>query len=237
MPPKMFRDCKVFSGLIAFFFQLLYCPLQGRSQRTLLVAFRAPDRAGDQFIDLKAAQKVLFGRFGICRPTVGQPRKLALPIQVTYTKGQFESEPSKPCISSGRHRLMSLLILLSAAGFTDYEIDEIPVRITSCVVTSNEDFAMIMENMLMAEGYFTAKELAKKFFTLYKLSRDLLGTYICAGVFTMLLWQVFQNVGMTLGIMPVTGLPLPFISYGGSSLLVYCAMFGAVQSVYMRRLR
>lgn len=69
------------------------------------------------------------------------------------------------------------------------------------------------------------------------LSKDLLGTYICAGVFTMLLWQVFQNVGMTLGITPVTGLPMPFISYGGSSLLVYCAMFGLVQSVHMRRMR
>ncbi|MFW2335776.1 FtsW/RodA/SpoVE family cell cycle protein [Ilumatobacter sp.] len=69
------------------------------------------------------------------------------------------------------------------------------------------------------------------------LSRDLFGTYICAGVFTMLLWQVFQNVGMTLGIMPVTGLPMPFISYGGSSLLVYFAMFGMVQSVHMRRMR
>jgi rod shape determining protein RodA len=69
------------------------------------------------------------------------------------------------------------------------------------------------------------------------LSRDLLGTYICAGVFTMLLWQVFQNVGMTLGIMPVTGLPLPFISYGGSGLLVYFALFGLVQSVHMRRMR
>ncbi len=69
------------------------------------------------------------------------------------------------------------------------------------------------------------------------LSRDLLGTYLCAGVFTMLLWQVFQNVGMTLGIMPVTGLPLPFISYGGSSLIVYFAMFGLVQSVHMRRMR
>lgn len=69
------------------------------------------------------------------------------------------------------------------------------------------------------------------------LSRDLLGTYICAGVFTMLLWQVFQNVGMTLQIMPVTGLPLPFISYGGSGLIVYFAMFGLVQSVHMRRMR
>ena len=69
------------------------------------------------------------------------------------------------------------------------------------------------------------------------LSRDLLGTYICAGVFVMLLWQTFQNVGMTLKIMPVTGLPLPFISYGGSGLIVYFALFGLVQSVHMRRMR
>lgn len=69
------------------------------------------------------------------------------------------------------------------------------------------------------------------------LSRDLLGTYICAGVFTMLLWQVFQNVAMTLGLMPITGLPLPFISYGGSGTVTYFIMFGLVQSVHMRRMR
>lgn len=69
------------------------------------------------------------------------------------------------------------------------------------------------------------------------LSRDLHGTYLCAGVFTMLMWQMFQNVGMTLGIMPVTGLPLPFISYGGSGLLTFFAMMGIVQSVHMRRMR
>jgi rod shape determining protein RodA len=69
------------------------------------------------------------------------------------------------------------------------------------------------------------------------LSRDLLGTYICAGVFTMLLWQVFQNVAMTLGLMPITGLPLPLISYGGSGTLTYFILFGLVQSVHMRRMR
>ncbi len=69
------------------------------------------------------------------------------------------------------------------------------------------------------------------------LSRDMFGTYICAGVFTMLLWQVFQNVGMTIKIMPVTGLPLPFISYGGSSLITWFVLLGLVQSVHMRRMR
>lgn len=69
------------------------------------------------------------------------------------------------------------------------------------------------------------------------LSKDMVGTYLCAGVFTMILWQVFQNVAMTLGIMPVTGLPLPFISYGGSSLIAFFMMLGLVQSVYMRRYR
>jgi rod shape determining protein RodA len=69
------------------------------------------------------------------------------------------------------------------------------------------------------------------------LSRDMLGTYICAGAFTMVLWQLFQNVAMTIGIMPITGLPLPFISYGGSSLVTFFALMGLVQSVHMRRYR
>jgi rod shape determining protein RodA len=69
------------------------------------------------------------------------------------------------------------------------------------------------------------------------LSRDRFGTYVCAGVFTMLVWQIVQNVGMTMKLLPVTGLPLPFISYGGSGLLVWAAMFGLVQSVHLRRMR
>lgn len=69
------------------------------------------------------------------------------------------------------------------------------------------------------------------------LSKDVLGTYICAGVFTMLLWQVFENVAMTLGLMPITGLPMPFISYGGSGIVAFFIMFGLVQSVHMRRMR
>ena len=69
------------------------------------------------------------------------------------------------------------------------------------------------------------------------LSRDLLGTYLCVGVFAMLLWQIFQNIAMTIGVMPITGLPLPFISYGGSGLVTFFALMGLVQNVHMRRYR
>jgi rod shape determining protein RodA len=96
-----------------------------------------------------------------------------------------------------------------------------------------EQFGLVGSAALL--GLFVI--LLARIWRIATLSRDLLGTYLCAGVFTMLLWQVFQNVGMTIGIMPVTGLPMPFISYGGSSLLTYFAMLGIVQSVHMRRMR
>jgi rod shape determining protein RodA len=68
-----------------------------------------------------------------------------------------------------------------------------------------------------------------------QLSRDPFGTLVCAGVLAMLLFQVFQNAGMTMGIMPVTGIPLPFVSYGGSSALANFAAIGLVLNVHMRR--
>jgi rod shape determining protein RodA len=67
------------------------------------------------------------------------------------------------------------------------------------------------------------------------LSRDLFGTLVCVGVLAMLLFQVFENIGMTMGIMPVAGIPLPWMSYGGSAVLVEFAAVGLVLSVRMRR--
>jgi rod shape determining protein RodA len=51
------------------------------------------------------------------------------------------------------------------------------------------------------------------------------------------MWQVFQNIGMSMGVTPVSGLPLPFISYGGSHLVSSAILVGLAQSVHMRRLR
>jgi rod shape determining protein RodA len=68
-----------------------------------------------------------------------------------------------------------------------------------------------------------------------QLARDDLGTLICVGVLCMLLFQIFENAGMTMGIMPITGIPLPFVSYGGSSTLTAFAAVGLVMNVHSRR--
>ena len=67
------------------------------------------------------------------------------------------------------------------------------------------------------------------------LAKDLSGTLICVGVLAMLMFQIFENIGMTMGIMPVTGIPLPFMSSGGSSTIAAFAAVGLVLNVHMRR--
>jgi rod shape determining protein RodA len=69
-----------------------------------------------------------------------------------------------------------------------------------------------------------------------QMARDRFSFFLASGAFTMMVWQVFQNIGMTLGVMPVSGLPLPFISYGGSHLISSAILIGLVQSIHMRRL-
>jgi len=66
-------------------------------------------------------------------------------------------------------------------------------------------------------------------------ARDPFGTFLAVGVFAMLSFQLVVNVGMAMSLMPVTGIPLPFISHGGSSLLSVCIALGILQSVSMRR--
>ena len=68
------------------------------------------------------------------------------------------------------------------------------------------------------------------------LSKDLFGTLLAAGVVAMVTFQVFVNIGMTIGLSPITGIPLPFVSYGGSSLITNYVATGLLLNVHMRRL-
>ena len=70
-----------------------------------------------------------------------------------------------------------------------------------------------------------------------QLARDNYGRLLCSGIFALLVFSVFENVGMNMGIMPVTGIPLPFLSYGGSATVGFFAAIGIVISVHVRSVR
>jgi len=73
--------------------------------------------------------------------------------------------------------------------------------------------------------------LAFRIFRAISRSADRFGQLICAGILAFLVFSVFQNVGMTVGLMPITGIPLPFISYGGSALFAFFIAIGLVVNV------
>jgi rod shape determining protein RodA len=61
------------------------------------------------------------------------------------------------------------------------------------------------------------------------------GAYIIVGIIAMFLFQIFENVGMMIGLMPITGITLPFISYGGTSLLINMLCIGIVFSIKLHQ--
>ena len=87
-------------------------------------------------------------------------------------------------------------------------------------------------------GFIGASIVVSLFFLLiYHLTKitlqlkDPFSTYVCAGIIAMITFHVFQNIGMTIQLLPITGIPLPFISYGGSSLMGNMLALGLVFSM------
>jgi rod shape determining protein RodA len=76
--------------------------------------------------------------------------------------------------------------------------------------------------------------VAFRLFRIGRLAKDTMGRIICIGVFVFFAFSCFENIGMTMGIMPVTGIPLPLLSYGGSAALVFYAAGGLVLSISRR---
>jgi rod shape determining protein RodA len=68
-----------------------------------------------------------------------------------------------------------------------------------------------------------------------QVARDSFGRLLCAGIFTLLAFSIFENAGMSMGIMPIAGIPLPFFSYGGSAIVAFFAAVGISLSVHLRR--
>lgn len=72
-------------------------------------------------------------------------------------------------------------------------------------------------------------------FRIARKSQDLFGRLVCTGVIAWFAFQTFENIGMTMGLMPMTGVPLPFVSYGGSSMFANLIGIGLLQNVHARQ--
>lgn len=110
----------------------------------------------------------------------------------------------------------------------------VPVQWTDFIFSAiAEQFGLVGTIVLLMLYFFVLFRIWR----VARLARDDMGLYICTGVMTMIVWHVFENMGMTMGIMPVTGIPLPLVSYGGSSTVAFLMMIGLVQNVHMHRMR
>jgi rod shape determining protein RodA len=112
------------------------------------------------------------------------------------------------------------------------QLDYIPAKHTDFI------FSITAETWGFIGSVFIIALYAFLLIRLLMLSRrafDRFGSYIIIGVMAMFAFHVFENIGMTIGIMPCTGIPLPFLSYGGSSMVTNLMAIGLVENVCIRR--
>ena len=131
-------------------------------------------------------------------------------------------------------------IAIGAGGFrgqgwlqgTQTNLNLVPEQETDFIFTAlGEEFGFVGVTLLLL---LYAYMLARIWF-IARASNDLFGAFACVGALSMFTFQIFQNVGMTMGIMPITGIPLPFLSHGGSSTVVAFGLIGLVVNVSARR--
>ncbi len=145
-------------------------------------------------------------------------------------------------VSSASYQQRQSVTAIGSGGVTGQGYGEGPQTQNGFLPAKSTDFifAVIAEELGFVGGAVVIGLqifLASRILRVAQLARDGFGTLLCVGVFSMLVFQVFQNVAMTLKLMPITGIPLPFISYGGSSLLSSLLAVGLVQSVAVHRHR
>lgn len=149
-------------------------------------------------------------------------------------------DPSKDPMGSGYNVIQSKISIgsggLTGKGFftsgTLAQLHFVPERHTDFIFSGIVEGVGFIGGTIIIILYFVL--MFRWIITAIK-SKDNFGTCIVAGITAMLMAHVFENIGMTIGLMPVTGIPLPFISYGGSNLLTSMMGVGLVLNVWMRR--
>jgi rod shape determining protein RodA len=117
---------------------------------------------------------------------------------------------------------------------TQTRLGTVPEQQTDFIFTAvAEQFGFLGSGLLL----LLYAALCQRILRTARVARDQFGSLICVGVLAMFLFSIFENVGMAMGIMPVTGIPLLLLSAGGSSTITAMAAIGLVLNVHMRRFR
>jgi len=158
-----------------------------------------------------------------------------------YQKGRILTlfDPQRDPLGAGYHIIQSQIAIGSGQmwgkGFlegTQSQLRYLPEKHTDfAVAVFAEEWGFVGAIVLLT--LFCLFLL--QFYVTAKNAKDRFGSYLAAGVFFYFFWQILINMGMVLGIMPVVGIPLPFISYGGSATIVNFTLVGIVLNVSMRR--
>lgn len=138
------------------------------------------------------------------------------------------------------YQLMQSMIAIGSGGVsgkglfegTQARLQFLPEQHTDFIFSVLGEELGLLGGAILLTLYFL---LIYRILKIGSFSKDSFGALLCTGVATMITFQVLVNVGMSLGIMPVTGLPLPFMSYGGNSMLLNIISIGVVLNVGMRR--
>jgi rod shape determining protein RodA len=147
-----------------------------------------------------------------------------------------------PDVQGAGYQLFQAQIAVGSGGWfgkgltngTQNHLDYLPVQSTDFV------FAILAEEL----GFVGAILMFALFAALlWRIavagwrSQDPFGTLFCSGVASLILFQLVVNVGMVIGVMPITGIPLPFVTHGGASLVSIAAALGIIQSINIRQTR
>ena len=182
------------------------------------------------FAVIGAALVALIALVLVAAPAVG------VPVLKGYQEERLTSflHPSEHASGAGYQQNQSVVAIGSGEKTgrgdraTQTRLDFVPERHTDFI------FAVIGERYGFMGAAFVLSLYALLFWRALRivtLSKNSYGTLVAGGIAVSLLFQVFVNVGMNLGIMPITGIPLPLMSYGGSSVLATFLAVGVLQSI------
>jgi rod shape determining protein RodA len=140
-------------------------------------------------------------------------------------------DPTNHATSSSYHLMKSLSAigsgLITGKGFSNREV-YIPEAHTDFIFSViGEEYGFVGGSIVIGLFFLLIYHLIKTSLD----TNDPFNTYVCTGIISVITFHVFQNIGMTIQVLPITGIPLPFISYGGSSLMGNMFAMGLVYSI------